>query len=106
MTVVPFRPMNPEILGQIAELSLRKLGDRLRRAHGLVVEFAPDLIGELVRRCISAESGARMLSHVLRGSLMPELARGILQRLAADDLPQALRVGYAPAEGWLLDFHA
>ena len=106
MTVVPFRPMNPEILGQIAELSLRKLGERLRRAHGLVVEFAPELVGELVRRCISAESGARMLSHVLRGSLMPELARGILQRLAGDDLPQALRVGYAPADGWLLDFHA
>ena len=104
MTVVPFRPMNPEILGQIAELGLKKLADRMRRAHGLAVEFAPELTQELVARCISAESGARMLSHVLRGSLMPELARGVLQRLASDDLPPRLRVGYASATGWTLEF--
>ena len=42
----------------------------------------------------------------MRGSLMPVLARGILERMAGDTLTKRLTVGFDDAGGWKLDFAA
>ncbi|MEZ4453372.1 MAG: type VI secretion system ATPase TssH [Nannocystaceae bacterium] len=94
MTVVPYRPMSPTILGDIAGLKLRALGERLRRAHGLTVEFGDALRSAMVERCLATESGARTLDHVLRGSLMPSIARSILEELAGGALPPRMTIDW------------
>lgn len=94
MTVVPYRPVDATVLASIAELKLAKLGARLGRAHGLSVEFDRSAIDALVARCVQAESGARLLDHLLRGSLMPALARTILGALAEGGLGERLRVAH------------
>jgi type VI secretion system protein VasG len=92
MTIVPFAPMGPEILRDIVELKLNRLRDRLRAAHGAETEFAPELIAELTARCTESETGARNIDHVLRGSLLPELSREILQRLSEERSFRSIRV--------------
>jgi type VI secretion system protein VasG len=92
MTIVPFRPLPRPVMTEIAQLKLDKLAGRLREAHDVETTFAPEVIEHLVAQCTSAETGARGLDHILRGSVTPRLARSILERLAADDLPKHVHV--------------
>ena len=43
------------------------------------------------------------MDHVLRGSLMPRLARDLLERLAAGEPPKTLTVGLSPSGDWRID---
>jgi len=99
MSIVPFRPMAPDVLGAIARLKLDRLAQRLHRSHGLQTAFDEALVAELVRRCTEAETGARALDHTLRGSLMPVLARGILEKMTTQRVPRTLEVGLGD-DGW------
>lgn len=93
MTVVPFAPMQPEILQEIVGLKLKKLCDRIFSAHGAETLFAEELVLELTRRCTESETGARNIDSVLRGSLMPLLSREILARMADEQPIRSVRVG-------------
>jgi type VI secretion system protein VasG len=104
MSIVPYRPMDPSILTDIAKLKLRGLAKRLEEAHGMEVTFADSLIAELVSRCTESETGARALDHALRGSLMPVLAKAILERMAVGDVPPKLTIGMGFGGGWEFDF--
>jgi type VI secretion system protein VasG len=104
MTIVPYRSISAPILRDITRQKLAKLARRLHQSHRLVVEFAPALVDELARRCTDPGSGARNVDHILRASLMPELARALLERLAEDALPGRLDVDLSPAGGWRFDF--
>jgi type VI secretion system protein VasG len=95
MTVVPYAPVGRPILAEITALKLAKLAARLERVHGIEVVFEASAVDALVARCAEADSGARMLDHLLRGSLMPALARRLLTALAASDLGGLLRVGHS-----------
>jgi type VI secretion system protein VasG len=96
MTIVPFAPIGPAILRDIASMKLASLASRLRASHGIETEFAPPLVDELTRRCAQAETGARTVDHVLRGSLMPRVAQLVLEQLAAGAVPRRLFAGLAP----------
>jgi type VI secretion system protein VasG len=104
MTIVPYRPMDPSILTDIAKLKLRGLAKRLEEAHGMETHFSDSLVAELVSRCTEGETGARALDHALRGSLMPVLARAILERMASGVMPPKLTIGMGFGGGWEFDF--
>ena len=104
MTIVPYRPMDPDVLARIARLKLATLGKRLQQAHGLETSFDDALVNELVSRCTEGETGARALDHALRGSLMPNLARSLLERMADGAMPSKLTIGLAEGGGWSFDF--
>jgi type VI secretion system protein VasG len=104
MTIVPYRPMDPAILADIAKLKLRALGKRITLAHGTEVTFEDSLVSELVSRCTEGETGARALDHALRGSLMPNLARSLLERMASGGVPPALSVGIGFGATWRFDY--
>lgn len=100
MTMVPYRPMDPDILAEIAKLKLASLGKRIKLAHGTQVTFQDSLVAEMVSRCTESETGARALDHALRGSLMPNLARNLLERMASDGgVPAKLSIGYGATFG-------
>ncbi|MBK6920810.1 MAG: type VI secretion system ATPase TssH [Deltaproteobacteria bacterium] len=104
MTMVPYRPMDPEILADIAKLKLASLGKRIRGAHGTEVTFEDSLITELVGRCTESETGARALDHALRGSLMPNLARSLLEQMAQGAVPPKLSIGIGFGGAWRFDY--
>lgn len=104
MSIVPYRPMDPEILTEIAKLKLGGLGKRLEEAHGLETIFADSLIAEMVSRCTEGETGARALDHAMRGSLMPVLSRALLERMATGEVPPKLTIGLGFGGRWHFDF--
>lgn len=104
MTMVPFRPIGPEIMREIAILKLRKLERRLRETHEIETTFSDELLDELVRRCTDADTGARNVDHTLRASLMPALARTLLEYMADGEIPPQLEIGLSPEGSWRFDF--
>jgi type VI secretion system protein VasG len=104
MTIVPYRPISQPILRDITRLKLGKLARRLQASHRIAVEFAPELVEELARRCTDPGSGARNVDHILRSSLMPEVARALLQRLADDNMTNHLRIELGLAGDWQFNF--
>ena len=104
MSVVPYRPMDPEILADIAKLKLGGLAKRLHDTHGLETTFEDSLIEHLVARCTEGETGARALDHAMRGALMPNLARALLEKMAGEDMPPTLSIGLDDEGGWKFTF--
>jgi type VI secretion system protein VasG len=104
MTIVPFSPIQPDVLRDIVRLKLSSLGSRLKASHRIETTFAPELVETIAARCTEAETGARNVDHTLRGSLMPALARDLLQAMAQGPAPERLTVSVGPDGGWSLQF--
>ncbi len=104
MTMVPFRPIGPDIMREIAILKLGKLKRRLLETHEVETSFSDELLDELVRRCTDADTGARNIDHTLRASLMPALARALLEYMVEGEVPPQLEIGLSPEGAWRFDF--
>ena len=96
--------MDPEILADIAKLKLSGLAKRLNATHGLNTTFEDSLIEHLVARCTEGETGARALDHAMRGALMPNLARAVLEKMADEEMPPSLSIGLDDEGGWKFTF--
>ncbi len=104
MTIIPYAPIPRTIMREITEMRLKGLAKRLYTSHRVETHFAPELIDEITRRCTEAETGARNVEHILRGSLIPAVSRVILERMAEGPLPKHLDVSLSPDGGWRIEF--
>jgi type VI secretion system protein VasG len=92
MVVIPYYPVRDEILKQIIRLKLSKIERRLLENHRTRLEYEDALVDEVARRCTEVESGARNIDNILTNTLLPEVSRTILARLAEGAAPAAIRV--------------
>jgi type VI secretion system protein VasG len=93
MTVVPYYPLADEVLRSIIRLQLKKIGDRVRDNYRAKFECDPALVEAVAARCKEVETGARNVDHILTGTLLPELAKDFLSRMAEGRPPTAVKVG-------------
>jgi type VI secretion system protein VasG len=82
LTVVPYFPLSDTVLRQIIQLQLRRIADRMRINHQATLTYDDALVGAIAGRCKEVESGARNVDHILTGTLLPELSRQFLTRMA------------------------
>ncbi len=104
MTIVPFAPIEGDVLRQITQMKLDRLAARLKSSHRIETTFAPELVAELARRSTESETGARTVDHTLRASLMPVLSKEILVKMAEGKVPRRLSVGYSAEGSWSVEF--
>jgi type VI secretion system protein VasG len=103
MTVVPFAPISPPILRQIATMKLDVIMERLVATHGITAEVDPGVAEIVARRCTDPQTGARNIEHVMRSSLLPLISRELLKRFAHGEQPKKLNVGVSPSEEWRVE---
>jgi type VI secretion system protein VasG len=97
LLVVPYFPISKEMLRTIILLNLRKVEKRVRENHKVPFTYdaaVPDLIAQ---RCTELERGARMVDALITNSLLPEVGREFLGRLAAGS--EIKRVHVAAKDG-------
>jgi type VI secretion system protein VasG len=82
MTVVPYFPLGDEVLKGIIRLQLTRIRERVQGNHKATFSYDEALVDAVAGRCKEVESGARNVDHILTGTLLPELAREFLARLA------------------------
>jgi type VI secretion system protein VasG len=93
MLIVPYLPIRDEALKQIIRLKIGKVQRRLQETHGIVFEFDERLLDEIAKRCTEVESGARNVDNILSNTLLPELSRQLLGRMAEEQQTERVLVG-------------
>ncbi|MGI8772705.1 MAG: type VI secretion system ATPase TssH [Acidobacteriaceae bacterium] len=96
MLIVPYLPIRDEALKQIIRLKIGKVQRRLQETHGITFEFDERLLDEIARRCTEVESGARNVDNILSNTLLPELSRQLLGRMAEEQETERVLVGLTP----------
>jgi type VI secretion system protein VasG len=82
LVIIPYFPIRDEALKQIVRLKLGKIQRRLQDTHKIALTHDDALIEEVARRCTEVESGARNVDNILTNTLLPEISRQILGRMA------------------------
>src|SRR5690606_27479151 len=64
MRVVPYYPMDGDLLRQLVGLKLARFGERLARRQ-LAFSHCENLVEHLAERCTHGDSGARLIDHLI-----------------------------------------
>src|SRR5438309_4786041 len=83
LVVIPYYPISKEILQRIIKLNLSRVQKRVKENHTVSFtceDSVPVLMGQ---RCIDMERGARMVDALITNTILPEIGREFLTRLAA-----------------------
>ncbi len=82
LKVVPYYPLSDDVLAEIIEFKLRRIGDRIAANHKASFDYDEALVEAVLARCTEVDSGARNVDNILNGTLLPEVAESVLARMA------------------------
>jgi type VI secretion system protein VasG len=83
LTVVPFYPIDDEVLANIIRLKLERIKARVAVNHNALFQYDDALVNAVLARCTEVDSGARNVDTILNGTLLPEIADNVLAAMAA-----------------------
>jgi type VI secretion system protein VasG len=86
---------------QIVILKLAKIQRRIRENHKIELTYDPALIDEVARRCTEVESGARNVDNILTNTLLPDISRQLLSRMAERGKLESINVGVSTEGGFV-----
>jgi type VI secretion system protein VasG len=93
LAVVPFYPIDDEVLANIIRLKLERIKARVAANHGAQFLYDDALVAAVLARCTEVDSGARNVDTILNGTLLPEIADNVLAAMAAGGGIRAIKVG-------------
>jgi len=93
ITLVPFYPLNDEVIRKIAGLKMNKVKKRIQTGYQAQVEIDDNVMQEIAARCTEVESGARNIDKIVNQSLLPELSDRILQQMADNQPVSRVQIG-------------
>ena len=96
LVIIPYYPIRDEALKKIILLKLEKIQKRIRENHKIDLICSDALIDEIGRRCTEVESGARNVDNILTNTLLPEISRLLLTRIAEGQKLESVRVHVGP----------
>jgi type VI secretion system protein VasG len=83
--VVPYYPIADDVMKRIIELQLGRIRSRLMENHRAQFTYDQALVDAVAKRCTEVESGARNVDHILTRTLLPEISKEFLARMANGD---------------------
>ena len=95
LVTVPYFPLRDEAMKQIVTLKLAKIQRRIRENHKIELTYDPAVVAEVARRCTEVESGARNVDNILTNTMLPDVSRYLLSRMAEHQKPSAIHVKVA-----------
>ena len=96
MLIVPYLPVRDEALKQIIRLKLGKIQRRLRENHKIALTYDDALLNAVAERCTEVESGARNVDNILSNTMLPEISRELLGRMAEQQQANTIALGVSP----------
>ncbi len=90
-TVIPFYPLRDVNMKKIVRLKLNKIVKRIAANHGACFSYDDHLVDTIAARCTEVDSGARNIDNILSGSLLPEVAGEVLERMSRSEPVQEIR---------------
>jgi type VI secretion system protein VasG len=102
LKVVPYYPITDQIMKLIVRLKLNRIRKRMMDNRRCELEFGDELVDAIASRCTEVDSGARNADHIMTNSLLPEMSREILSRMARGEQIRKVRV-MLDGEGFRFD---
>jgi type VI secretion system protein VasG len=81
LVVIPYYPLNDEMIGAIARLQLERIKKRVEESHKVPFSFDDDVIKLIASRCTELESGGRMIDAILTNTVLPKISEEFLVRM-------------------------
>jgi type VI secretion system protein VasG len=82
LAVVPFYPINDDVLANIIRLKLERIRQRVANNHQAEFQYDDALVNAVLSRCTEVDSGARNVDTILNGTMLPEIADTVLAKMA------------------------
>jgi type VI secretion system protein VasG len=92
LVTVPYFPLRDEAMKQIVTLKLAKIQRRIRDNHKIDLTYDPAVVAEVAKRCTEVESGARNVDNILTNTMLPDVSRYLLSRMAERQKPSSIHV--------------
>ncbi|AMK77292.1 MULTISPECIES: type VI secretion system ATPase TssH [Methylomonas] len=81
LVVIPYYPLNDEMIGAIARLQLGRIKKRVEESHKVPFSYDEDVIKLIASRCTEVESGGRMIDAILTNTVLPKISEEFLTRM-------------------------
>ena len=82
MMLVPYYPVRDENLKKIVVLKLNKIVRRMAENQKIELVYDDALVNAVAARCTEVESGARNVDNILTNTLLPDISKQVLARMA------------------------
>ncbi len=102
LKVVPYFPITDTNMRLIIKLKLDRVASRMRENRNIDFIYSDDLIDTIAGRCTEVDSGARNVDHILTNTLLPELSKELLARMATGEQLKEVKVSLN-GEGFIFD---
>jgi type VI secretion system protein VasG len=93
LLVVPYYPISKEVLQRIIKLNLSRVERRVLENQKVPFTYDQSVLELVGKRCTELERGARMVDALITNTLLPEIGREFLNRLAAGSEVRRVHVG-------------
>ena len=90
--IVPFYPLNDDVMMKIIKLKLSKVGKRIMANYRATFDYAPEVVDAIKKRCTEVDTGARNIDHILNKTLLPELSAEFLSSLSEGQAISAVKI--------------
>ena len=104
LKVVPYFPILDKNLRLIVKLKLGKIAKRMMENRNVAFRYDDEIVEAIAKRCTEVESGARNIDHILTNTLLPEMSRELLSRMAAGEQVSEIKVALS-GDGFAFDVH-
>jgi type VI secretion system protein VasG len=81
LVVIPYYPLNDEMIGAIARLQLGRIQKRILENHKVPFTYDDDVVKLIAGRCTELESGGRMIDAILTNTVLPRISEEFLKRM-------------------------
>ena len=81
LVVIPYYPLNDEMIGAIARLQLGRIKKRIAESHKVPFSYDDEVIKLIASRCTELESGGRMIDAILTNTVLPKISEEFLIRM-------------------------
>jgi type VI secretion system protein VasG len=92
LVVIPYYPLNDEMIGSIARLQLGRIQKRIQDNHKVPFSYDDEVIELIASRCTELESGGRMIDAILTNTVLPRLSEEFLRRMMEGKPIERVRV--------------
>ncbi|MCU1237347.1 MAG: type secretion ATPase, ClpV1 family [Candidatus Solibacter sp.] len=93
MVVIPYYPVRDEALKTIVRLKLNKIVRRMQENNRIALSYAEEVVDTIASRCTEVESGARNVDNILTNTVLPELSKMLLGRMASGEPVRSVSLG-------------
>ena len=104
ITVLPYFPLDADVLGRIAKLKLGKVVRRMQENHKAKLVFTDGLINAIAKMCVSVDTGARKVDQVIEQHILPELSAELLARNVEGQPVSRVSVDWDQRGGFVYNF--